>query len=123
MRSAFTLLLAVALPFTPLAAASKSWALTFNWKAQCKGDSYKDTGKVSTDCVNIYLRDGVGDVSTLYDTNVDAGYCKVYLYDGQYCAGNVKDFTAYSTDGDGSGKGKVCLTGISVKSYKVYCTV
>lgn len=119
-----TTVIALALPFFPaLAAASKDWSLTFNWNANCGGDGYTDTGKVSMACTNIYLRNGVGDVSTTYQTSIDAGYCKVYLYDGQYCGGAVQTFTAYSTDGNGDGKGKVCLTGTSVKSYKVACTV
>ncbi|KAI0906230.1 hypothetical protein F4823DRAFT_607860 [Ustulina deusta] len=119
-----TAALALALSILPaFAAASKDWALTFNWKADCGGDSYTDSGKISTGCVNIYLRNGVGDVSTKFKTSVDAGYCKVYLYDGQYCGGAVKTWTAYSTDGNGSGDGTVCLTGLSAQSYKVYCTV
>ncbi|KAI0466056.1 hypothetical protein F4859DRAFT_519407 [Xylaria cf. heliscus] len=119
-----TAAIALALSSLPaLAAASKDWSLTFNWKANCGGDSYTDKGKVSMDCTNIYLRNGVGDVSTKFQTDIDAGYCKVYLYNGQYCGGAVQTFTAYSTDGNGSGKGSVCLTGTSVQSYKVSCTV
>jgi hypothetical protein len=123
MQFQFTPLIAALLASASVVEASKSWTLTYNWKAGCGGDGYKDSGKLSTDCINIHLRDGVGDVSTKYTTNIDAGYCKVYLYDGQFCGGNVKEYTAYSTDGQGTGKGDVCLTGISVKSYKIYCTV
>jgi hypothetical protein len=101
------------------------WELSPNWKDNCGGDGYKDIGTWSQGCTNIYLRNGLGDVSTLwqlrYNNPTKIG-CTVTGYSDQYCGGRTFTHTGYSRgSASTSYYDRFCQAGFQMKSYKVNC--
>ncbi|KAI5921412.1 hypothetical protein F4810DRAFT_712453 [Camillea tinctor] len=116
---------------TATAATTGHWSLWLNGQDDCDGSSYEVHGDGPSACTALdrtHFPFGTL-ASVLVDTDVHeaGGYCKVELYAGDGCTGDVIDYTAYSTDTSrgGPGLGEYCWNGRDLArthSWKVYCT-
>ncbi|KAI0204765.1 hypothetical protein F4808DRAFT_309921 [Astrocystis sublimbata] len=130
-----TLLLAA---ITPLASAAGTWNLQWFYYPGCtSGDSHDNptnSGSTSQDCQATKPFGGFlggGPASLTLDTALagDGAFCKIFLYRDSACADELEEYTAYSTDGNGSGASNVCLNVAAehdakdgIFSWKIFCT-